>query len=169
MPYNHFHYYWLCVTIILCLPTHITRCSDEVEEDRSNEEEEGSYWSTFASVAGHVASSAGDTVYSAASSGANTISDMFNGDDDKSSCNEDGCVEEDERTTNIEKTSGIFNTVTNTVTNTVSSAWSSTKQATGAAMDGVRNTIAGEVDAVLGAVGSRIATALTPGNVYVTF
>lgn len=161
------HNYWLFVTIVLCLSTHITQCrtqdrtiNDYNEKEESNKEEKGSYWETFASVAGKVASSAGDTVYSAASSGASTIGSMFNGDD--KTCDEDGCVENVNGATSEGKPSGIFNTVTNTVSN----AWSSTKEATGAALDGVRSGIAGEVDAVLGAVGNKIATALTPGKFH---
>ena len=161
MPHNHrrYYYYWLFVISLLCLSTHITQCNDEEDvEDGPKGEDEGSYWSTFASVAGQVASSAGDSVYSAATTGATTISEMFSDDDDKEeeTCDEDGCVENE---TSVENPRGIFTTVTNTVSN----AWSSTKEATGAALDGVRNSIAGEVDAILGAVGNRIATALTPG------
>ena len=155
MLYNHrCCYQWLFI-IILCLLSHITHCSDDEGED------EKSYWKTFASVAGKVASSAGDTVYSAASSGASTISDIFNDDDDndESSCDEEGCVESYDQTTGLERSGGILNTVTSTV----SSAWTSTKEATGAALDGVRSGIVSEVDAVLGAVGNRIASALTPG------
>ena len=164
MLYNHRHNYWIFIIIILCLSSHITQCNYDHEddvEDEFNEGDEKNYWRTFASVAGKVASKAGDTVYSAASSGANTITSMFDDDDDddKNNCDEDGCVENDKTVTDIERTDGIFNTVTSTV----SSAWSSTKEATGAALDGVRNTIAGEVDAVLGALGNRIATALSPG------
>ena len=167
MLYNHRHYCWLFIIIVLCLSSHITQCNNGNEddvEDEFNEREERTYWSTFASVAGEVASKAGDTVYSAASSGASTISGMFDNDDDddkddKNSCDEDECVENYKTVTSIEKSDGIFNTVTNKV----SSAWSSTKEATGAALDGVRSTIASEVDAVLGALGNRVATALTPG------
>jgi len=172
MPYNHRHYYWLFVIITLCLSPHITQChSDNYDDDDdgagdgSIEEDERSYWKTFASVAGQVASSAGDTVYSAASSGASTISGMFDDDNDddntdnENSCGEDGCVENDDRSNKMEKSGGIFSTVTNTM----SSAWSNTKQATDAALDSVRSSIAGEVDAILGTIGNRIATALTPG------
>ena len=155
MLYNHRDYYWLFITIILCLSSHITQCNEDGE---SNEGEERSFWRTFASVAGDVASKAGDSVYSAASSGASTITGMFDDEDGKNGCDEDSCVENDK--TSIEKSGGIFNTVTNTV----SSAWSSTKEATGAALDGVRSTIASEVDAVLGTLGNKLATALTPGN-----
>ena len=158
MFYNHQRCYQWLLIIILCLSSHITHCSDE-----EGDEEEKSYWKTFASVAGKVASSAGDTVYSAASSGASTISGIFNDEDDKSdeesSCDEEGCVESYDKTTSVERSSGIFKSVTSTV----SSAWTSTKEATGAALDGVRSGIVSEVDAVLGAVGNRIASALTPG------
>ena len=159
MFYNHQRCYQWLLIIILCLSSHITHCSDE-----EGDEEEKSYWKTFASVAGKVASSAGDTVYSAASSGASTISGIFNDEDDKSdeesSCDEEGCVESYDKTTSVERSSGIFKSVTSTV----SSAWISTKEATGAALDGVRSGIVSEVDAVLGAVGNRIASALTPGK-----
>ena len=170
MLYNH---YWMLVTLLLCLSTQVSKCktqdrtinnnNDDGVKDRSKEGKEGSYWKTFASVAGQVASSAGNTMYSAASSGASTIGNMFNDDnEDKRTCDEDGCVENDDRTNSIERTDGILNTVTNTV----SDVWSSTKEATGAAIDGVRSSIATEVDSVLGAVGYRIATALTPGKFY---
>lgn len=150
------HYYWLFVIVFLCLSPPITQC-DEGEKGAAKKEEEKGYWGTFASVAGKVASSAGDTVYSAASSGASTISGMFNGDngaddDNKNTCDEDGYVQNDDGETAVERTGGIFNTVSNTV----GSAWST-------AVDGVQSTIAGQVDAVLGAVVSRMATALTPG------
>ena len=129
---------------------------DDVEEGHGDGEGED-YWSTFRSVAGRVASSAGDSVMSAASSGANTISNMFtsedNDDKDNKVCDGDGCVEED--TTSLETTGGLFNTVTTTMGN----AWSNTA---GAAIDGVKSTLSGQVDAVLGALGTRLATALTP-------
>ena len=166
MLYNH---YWMLITLLLYLSTQVSKCktqdrtinnnNDDGVKDRSKEGKEGSYWKTFASVAGQVASSAGNTMYSAASSGASTISNMFNDDnEDKRTCDEDGCVENDDRTN-----------ILNTVTNTVSDVWSSTKEATGVAIDGVRSSIANEVDSVLGAVGYRIATALTPGKFYYYF
>lgn len=149
MIHNYRGCYWLFVTMIFCLSIRVTQCRSRDRMTNNDNKEEGSYWQTFTSVAGKVATSAGDTVYS-----------MFN-DDDKANCDEDGCVENDDRTTNgIEKPGGIFNTVTSTVSN----AWSSTKEATGAAFDGVRSSIAGEVDVILGAVGNKLATALTPGE-----
>lgn len=156
MLYNHRLRYWLLVTVLLCLLTRVTKCrtqdrginNDNVKDE--SEEDKGSYFETFKSVAGKVASS--------------TIGNIFTGDDkdDKRTCDEDGCVENDDSTTSMERTDGIFNTVTSTVSN----AWSSTKEATGAALDGVRSGFAAEVDSVLGAVGNRIATALTPGILY---
>ena len=166
MLYNHQLCYWLLVTVLLCLLTLVSKCTTQDRNTNNDDikdgskEDRGSYLETFASVAGKVASSAGDTIYSAATSGASTIGNMFNDEDDKRTCDADGCVENDYSKTGVERTDGIFNTVTNTVSN----AWSSTKEATGAALDGVRSGIAAEVDSILGAVGNRIATALTPGN-----
>jgi len=128
---------------------------DDLEEGHGDDEE--GFWSTFKSLSGQVASSAGDTVISAASSGANTISSMFTSEDndDKNDkfCEDDECVEED--TTSLETKGGLFNSVKTTMDN----AWSNTA---GAALDGIKHTLSGQVDAVLGTLGTRLATALTP-------
>jgi len=146
---------WIVVVILVCLCNAQHEQNDMEEDDLEEghgDNEEG-FWNTFKSLSGKVASSAGDTVMSAASSGANTISSMFTSedDDDKDNkvCEDDECIEED--TTSLETTGGIFNTVKTTMGN----AWSNTAGA-------VKYKLSGQVDAILGALGTRLATALTP-------
>lgn len=149
---------WLVVIVFVCLcnAQHDHNGMDSDDQEEGHGDGEGDFLGTFRSVAGRVASSAG----AAASTGASKIISMFKSEDDDNDeenkvCEDDECVEEDP--TSLKKTGGVFDTVKTTMGN----AWSNTA---GAALDGVKNTVSGQVDAILGALGTRLATALTPGE-----